>query len=650
MPAINIIGTFITGYRVSKVNSDLKNIAVSGFITYFLISIIDIIVYILEVLTTDIFVPSPLASIIILFIQIIFIVPIFSLFYGIPAALFGHFIRRRENLKLAAAGGLIFPLIFIIITILSALLFHERNFLSAGNILNIIFSKIFIVAAAGIVFSSVFPLFEKAIFKVKYQNKISKIIFFGIAISSLISLVFIAGILLIFNTPPFVVLFSCAILFSCLYLVILKTWKNPDTLKIALLLGCGLASFKLIPISISFFMNYLFDGYLGMIFFIIYIGQINMAVALLISPLIVVLVTTKFRENLPLFVAAIICLLIILLVSFTYIEMSKEKTELIFELNKSLNPAEMKIEKEIILKKFNILGFDDVKISEQEDNKLAVEFSCRSESNCNNLQEYEIETVMNLNGNFEERIDGVVAVYGDEISIDYSYMGSVISKAANGHNWRVVIKHNEDAACRFGEVATGKKGRPVDTFIDRPENTVIMISQDTYEILNDMRSLNTKNRGDVAFGDSAIELIENRAKIPIIIYDAELNKLEEYKEKGFSYIIIADDEQKIPGEIKNKFENIGFQTTRITKSDNETYGDWICEMIGLKNAPTLQFDPRNTCSYEASISGFSGTLDEAKEDILKTQLMLMPKMPASVKVSQFYTSKEYPSQHNSHQS
>jgi len=73
-------------------------------------------------------------------------------------------------------------------------------------------------------------------------------------------------------------------------------------------------------------------------------------------------------------------------------------------------------------------------------------------------------------------------------------------------------------------------------------------------------------------------------------------------------------------------------------------------MIGLKNAPTLQFDPRNTCSYEASISGFSGTLDEAKEDILKTQLMLMPKMPASVKVSQFYTSKEYPSQHNSHQS
>jgi len=173
---------------------------------------------------------------------------------------------------------------------------------------------------------------------------------------------------------------------------------------------------------------------------------------------------------------------------------------------------DIEVVKSILEQRLNSFGLKDISVRSWGNNNIKIQVANATPSEIK-----KIEDILKQQARFEERIDGEVAVYGDEISIELGAMGSVITKSQYGYDWRVVVKHNPEGACRFGKVATGKKGRPVDTFIDRPENTLILMSKDTYRILNDMRSLSTKTSGDVAFGDSAVELIEKRSNISIVV-------------------------------------------------------------------------------------------------------------------------------------
>ena len=329
---------------------------------------------------------------------------------------------------------------------------------------------------------------------------------------------------------------------------------------------------------------------------------------------------------------------------------------------KGIEPTEsdMEIEKSILEERLNAMGLKDVSIRPWGKEHIKIQIANATPSEIER-----IEGILKQQAQFEERIDGELAVYGDEISIELGVQGSRITPQGDGFKWEVVVKHDKDGACRFGEVATGKKGKSVDTFIDRPKNTVILISKDTYELLNSLTSLTLTDGGDVAHGDSAIQVIERRANISVVVVgvsrfkedekseslnetaeDAEdetknytedsaenytkikdtgaayLAELERHKEKGIINIIVAGDPQEIPEEVRNKLEEDGFNTERMEREEHESYGDWITRMIGLENAPTLQFDPRGNCVYDAVISGPARDIPDAQDEIKRVQALL----------------------------
>ena len=290
--------------------------------------------------------------------------------------------------------------------------------------------------------------------------------------------------------------------------------------------------------------------------------------------------------------------------------------------------------KSILEERLNTFGLEYISVRSGDGEHIKIQIDTKATP----LEQYQFEKLLESQARFEERIDGALAVKGDEISIELGARGSRIEKTATGVKWAVVVNHNEEGACRFGEVATGKKGRPVDIFIDRPENTIILISKDTYDLLNKFTSLTLSDGGDIMLGDSAIEVIEKRADIPVVVVDINATytkELEKYIEKGIVNVIIAGNEREISEDIRNKLEENGFKTERIEQKEYESYGDWITRLIGLENTPTLQFDPRGKCQYNVEISKSARSVEEAKDEIKRVQALLgSGNLPAKPKLIQ----------------
>ena len=159
----------------------------------------------------------------------------------------------------------------------------------------------------------------------------------------------------------------------------------------------------------------------------------------------------------------------------------------------------------------------------------------------------------------------------------------------------------------------------------------------TYQLL---KNLTVKNKGtpDYALfsGDAGIEIIENRSLIPVIALgdmNETLEKLETYRTRGYNRVILAGDEKEIPDEIRSMLEDINYTTQRMSKED-KSYGDWIRELTGLKNSPTLQFDPMGECQYDAQITGGASTLQEAENEIRDIKVLLTSgNLPVEAEIS-----------------
>lgn len=151
-----IIGAFTAGVLISRSCGSIKSAAFSGFITYFRVSIILMGIEFLSLLSRDIAFPSVSTSIVMTLVYIIFTAPVLSLFYGIPSALSGYLIYRKEHLNRAAAGGLIFPPVFTVAAILASVLLANNESLSFEVVPVVVSGNLLVLAATGIIFSPVF--------------------------------------------------------------------------------------------------------------------------------------------------------------------------------------------------------------------------------------------------------------------------------------------------------------------------------------------------------------------------------------------------------------------------------------------------------------------------------------------------------------
>lgn len=290
----------------------------------------------------------------------------------------------------------------------------------------------------------------------------------------------------------------------------------------------------------------------------------------------------------------------------------------------------------IIENRLNGIGIKDVQVASWGDRYILVKIAGASPA-----QIYDTERAIMQQAKFVEKIDGNLAVKGDEVTIDTSSRGALVVPSEGGYSWQVGVLHNQEGACRFFEVGAGKRGRPVDNFLDPPENSAVLMDSITYETINKFTTLPTSKENDILFGDTVPYLIEVRCGLPIIVLEnntsnnntnnnasnnteditgLNISKLNELKKKNITKIIIAEDKNSIPQSVKNLIAENGFEIV-IKQRKEQLYGDWIKDFTGLQSTPRLNFDP-DKCVYNAQITGFSQTKEGAEKELKFTQVLL----------------------------
>jgi len=280
------------------------------------------------------------------------------------------------------------------------------------------------------------------------------------------------------------------------------------------------------------------------------------------------------------------------------------------KLERPLDDANtMAVEKGILENRLNAMGLKDIPVRPWGNQYILIQVASASPSDIRR-----IEDILKQQARFEARVGGELAIAGEDISIDLGPEGRGVSRAEPSE-WFVAIKNSMAGGESFCRVGKGKRNKPIDMFLDRPENTFFLMDNGTYSILGEVRDRNA---------ESYTKIIENRSRIPIVIsFNNSLNmsQILSLKNSGFDRTIILVDEEIISDTIRNELEENNITTERGVKG-NESYEDWILNLIGLKSSPVLRCDPCSNCKYNAIITGQAPTYREAEEEMRETQILL----------------------------
>ncbi len=298
--------------------------------------------------------------------------------------------------------------------------------------------------------------------------------------------------------------------------------------------------------------------------------------------------------------------------------------------NGTLTPDIVEIEKGILERRLNAMGLRDIPVRPWGERYILIQVASASPEEITS-----IENILKQQARFEARIDGELAILGSEVSIDLSPQGSGITRTEPSE-WYVAIRLTPSGGERFCSVGKNKRGKPIDMFLDRPENTIIIMSNGTYSILDEL----TETENDPT-SDSYIRIVENRSLIPILVIEnntLEIEKLMEFRDYGG--ILIAAEENQISDGLRNELEEYNFTTERKPRNDRE-YGEWILDIIGLQSSPRLRCDPCSQCKYNAQITGGAPKPEQAKAEMEETKILLSSgNLPAKAVVE---SKSEFPS-------
>ncbi|HEX54842.1 MAG: hypothetical protein DRO94_01350 [Candidatus Altiarchaeales archaeon] len=291
----------------------------------------------------------------------------------------------------------------------------------------------------------------------------------------------------------------------------------------------------------------------------------------------------------------------------------------------------LEIEKGILERRLNAMGLRDITVIPWGEKYILIQVANALPSELER-----IENIIRQQARFEARIDGELAFLGSEVNIDLRPEGSGVIRGQPAE-WFVSIHLTPQGGNRFCNAGRNKLGTPIDMFLDRPEGSIILMTNSTYKILSELRE------GSDLISDNWIRIIENRSRIPILIAEnINLDILNSFLRRGFRHVIIATDEDEIGDDIIALLEENNFTTERKIKG-NLSYGEWVKEMIGLKSSPILNCDPCTKCKYNAQITGKAPTVDLALEEMKQTKILLSSgNLPARVDIE---SKSEIPASH-----
>ena len=205
-------------------------------------------------------------------------------------------------------------------------------------------------------------------------------------------------------------------------------------------------------------------------------------------------------------------------------------------------------------------GLSQVVVRSVGDQQVYVELS-QSTS-----QEYisQVQTILRSEGKFEAIIDGQVALSGDNI-----VSGSVRNMAeTSGENvrWGVAFVINQDGAKQFANAAYGKGNYPVNLFLDRTEESALLIKE---SYINSSLSISEAK--------SAMEKVAGYGNNIIIYTDASGMTPEKVVDA-----VIASNKTKATVS-RNETELIDLLRARNITIDDNDDSDMLPEIVSMGN-------------------------------------------------------------------
>ncbi|KYC54160.1 MAG: Protein-export membrane protein SecD [Candidatus Methanofastidiosum methylothiophilum] len=288
--------------------------------------------------------------------------------------------------------------------------------------------------------------------------------------------------------------------------------------------------------------------------------------------------------------------------------------------------------------RLNRLGISDVSVRPWGDSNIMVEVSGTSAE-----KEESVIKILQEQGVYEARIDGQVAVKGSDIvRVDPPEVRQ--SSYGAGIEWNVPFTITKEAGQVFAKVAKGKGGYPVDMFLDRPANSVIILNNAMYNSLIVPKS------------DLNISSIDANVSIPQIenVFSIERRVGEDIKILKFtnsneipsllkSYVgqkdkvIVLASEEEVGRDIINQITAMGFKTEREVRGESENDYAFFSRIVGLMNSPILS---ENLATGEASatpsyvIQGTSATAEEANKETSELKIILQSgALPVATKIA-----------------
>lgn len=276
--------------------------------------------------------------------------------------------------------------------------------------------------------------------------------------------------------------------------------------------------------------------------------------------------------------------------------------------------------------RLNRLGISDVSVRPWGESNIMVEVSGTSAE-----KEASVIKILEEQGVYEARIDGIVAVKGSDI-VRVDAPEVVQSRYTGGFEWNVPFTITKEAGQNFANVAKGKGGRPVDMFLDRPANSVIIMNNAMYNSMTGLQSDLNISGLDLNVSIPQIENVfsmENRVGDDIkLLKFTNKNEipslLKDYVGKKERAILLASEEE-VGKDVFNQIRDMGFKTQRETREENEGDYDYFTRVVGLMNSPLLS---ENLATGEASatpsyvIQGTSATAAEALKDTSELKIIL----------------------------
>ncbi|NYT03465.1 MAG: MMPL family transporter, partial [Candidatus Methanofastidiosa archaeon] len=276
--------------------------------------------------------------------------------------------------------------------------------------------------------------------------------------------------------------------------------------------------------------------------------------------------------------------------------------------------------------RLNRLGISDVNVRPWGESNIMVEVSGTSAE-----KEASVIKILQEQGVYEARIDGIVAVKGSDI-IRVDAPEIVQSRYQAVTEWKVPFTITKEAGQNFANVAKGKGGYPVDMFLDRPANSVIVMNKNIYNSLT-ASTLDLNISGldanvsipqiqdpfpiEKRIGDD-IKLLtfNNSSEIPTLLKTYVGDK---------ERVIVLATEEEVGRDTLNQIGDMGFKTDRETRAENESDYAYFSRIVGLMSSPRLSDD---LATGEASatpayvITGTSATPAEAAKETSSLKIIL----------------------------